>query len=113
MAKFWELFKRLEELPAQEVQSVVIKPQTADEALKDAFLNSKGLRRAMWVMTPAGIGIVTGVRSGTVEVMLVDDAGLNKQKEHFETGKLRQAKVLEIPRPRRPDEATAKARGYL
>ncbi len=115
MAKFWELFKKLEELPAEKQEEVqaFVAGQTALTEADKSFLNAKGLRRAMWVMTPSGVGIVTGVYADTIEVMLVDDAGLNKRTDNFETGKLSQAKVGQIPKLRRPDEAAAKAMGYL
>ncbi len=114
MAKFWELFKRIEEAPEErqeEIQSFVAGEPALSEQAR-AFLDAKGLRRAMWVMSPSGVGIVTGVYADTVEVMLVDDAGLNKRSECFDSGKLSQAKVGQIPKARRPDPQLAAKLGY-
>ena len=77
-----------------------------------AFLASKGLRRGMWVITPEGVGILTGVYNGFVEVMLTDDAGCNKRTQNFESGKVAQAKQGQIPKPRRPEAALAAKLGY-
>ena len=112
MAKFWELFKKFEEAPNAEVMEAVLKDVqeakvgtpglTADARTS---LSNWGLRLGMWVSTPEGIGIVTGVFADTVEVMLTDDAGFNKKKQNFIAGSVQQAKLGQIPKARRPAEA--------
>ena len=116
MAKFWEFFKKIEDsvdesVKEQAVQEFVVGTTALPETAQ-ALLAANKLRRAMWVMTPEGVGIVTGVYDKFIEVMLTDDSGQNKRTQAFEPGKLSQAKVGQIPAPRRPDAATAAKMGY-
>ena len=109
MAKFWELFKKFEEASSPEVAEEAIQevrlvgPGLTAEARQN--LSNWGLRLGMWVNTVEGIGIVTGVYADTVEVMLTDDAGFNRQKRNFTAGSVAQAKLGQIPKARRPAQA--------
>ena len=110
MAKFWELFKKFEEAPtpieaeaAVQELTLVSPPGLTSQARQD--LANWGLRLGMWVNTIEGVGIVTGVYADTVEVMLTDDAGFNRQKRNFTAGSVAQAKLGQIPKARRPAQA--------
>ena len=109
MAKFWELFKKFEEAASPEVAEEAIQevrlvsPGLTADARQS--LSNWGLRLGMWVNTVEGVGIVTGVYADTVEVMLTDDAGFNRQKRNFTAGSVAQAKLGQIPKARRPATA--------
>ena len=114
MAKFWELFKKIEEAsPDAAPAELAVQGQAALTDQDKSLLDSLSLRRGMWVTTPSGIGICTGVYKGFIEVQLTDPAGANLgPKQNFETGKVGQAKHMQIPQPRRPSAEVAKAMGY-
>ncbi len=105
MAKFWELFKKIEESAPEDVREEARIVGLGLTAGEKTSLSEAGLRLGMWVTTPEGIGIVTGVVADCASVMLVDDAGHNKKAQNFTLGSVQQAKFLQIPKARRPETA--------
>lgn len=112
MAKFWQVFKRLEEEAQKEIPEETFVEGDFLEVDR-VVLEENKLRRAMWVMTPSGVGIVQGVYKGFIEVQLTDKAGLNLAKQSFPANEVSQAKLGQIPQPRRPSEQHGNSLGYL
>lgn len=75
-----------------------------------SILKGYKVRQGMWVTTPDGVGIVTGLvdvdspegKKILVKVMLVDAAGENKKENAFAPKGIKQASIREIPEARRP-----------
>jgi hypothetical protein len=105
VAKFWELFKKFEESAPEEVKEEARVVGLGLTTVDRAKLGEAGLRLGMWVSTQEGIGIVTGIVANCATVMLVDDAGCNKRSQNFTLGSVQQAKLLQIPKARRPETA--------
>ena len=78
------------------------------------LLASRGLRPAMWVKTPDGIGVVKGIDPHfIVGVALVNEDGTNRLDMFYPIVTIRQARFAEIPAARRPSEHRGMMMGYL
>lgn len=89
-----------------------------------AALNRTSLRTGMWVVTPSGVGILTGCRiDGTVEVTLSKPDGstrmtLNADDQSVphvivcDLSQVAQAGILDIPAARRGDVELLRSMGY-
>lgn len=107
----WNPFKK-KEVSDNRVTYVVPVKNGAD----GLSLRAVRLRQGMWVVPrDMSVGIVQNAfPDGTVVVMLVDEKGLNLVEVIVHYTNLRQAKVSEIPGPRRPlDLELASKQGYV
>lgn len=75
-------------------------------------LEAHGLRRGMWVVFNGDIGILTECQPLTAQMMLVDERGENRLEIPVNPWLTRQAKLSEIPAPRRFDADTARRLNY-
>ena len=71
------------------------------------------LRKGMWVRSGNYSGIITNITDGTVTIDLTDDSGSTVGTSIAPSDAVAQMAYADIPEPRRPDEAMAKALGYL
>jgi hypothetical protein len=88
--------------------------QRADRTFHRPTAQVYRVRRGMWVVVPLhGVGILTNVyEGGGATVMLTDEVGENKIAISVPLMGVRQAKLMEIPAPRRPDATVAINLGY-
>lgn len=70
------------------------------------------IRKGMWVVHEGEVGIVSAVDSVAAEVHYVNEAGATIGRQVVGAASLRQARLEEIPEPRRPEPARGALLGY-
>lgn len=71
------------------------------------------LRKGMWVVAPQGVGILVLHKARRPELHLTNEQGGTRLIVPVDPTTLRQAKLAEIPLPRRPDAQRGAALGYV
>lgn len=70
-------------------------------------------RRGMWVVVRNHIGIIWDfLPTGELQVHLVDSMGVTVEIQTAQADEIRQARLPEIPKPRRPNVEIAAKFGY-
>lgn len=82
-------------------------PRLTREMRKAGLLES-----GMWVMHAQGIGIIFAMNGAACKVHLVAEDGTTKEEVLADVDQLRQARLHEIPKSRKPAPATAAKFGY-
>lgn len=108
MASWWP-FKKPMIVQAANHQKLVVN-STNPPSAKD--YRKLGIRHGMWVYTPSGVGIITGLNGTVLEVMLTHQDGTNSLAVAHDAGTTRQARYHEIPESRKPELTRANALGY-
>jgi hypothetical protein len=110
-------------IKGQEGPGALVMPKP--EELTTAGGGKRQLCRGMWVWWDGKPGIITEVRyqelmvgnnplkvPTVVDVMLTDELGINKVAIQAHVAEVRQAKLEEIPGPRRPAAEIGQRMGY-
>lgn len=71
-----------------------------------------GFRQGMWVMHKYHVAILMDIRDGIATVDYVGQDGTTLSTGVVQASSIRQAKLSEIPEPRRPNKAIADKMGY-
>lgn len=78
-------------------------------------LSAFSLRQGMWVMTQHGVGIVRDAQHNppAVDVVLVNPDGTNRLEIVLPPSEVTQARLSDIPEPRRPHQDSGARKGYF
>lgn len=124
MTTLWQrikdFFRRLFGGKSPDAQTLVVTVRKKDPEVKRQ-LADQNLRPGMWVSTPTGVGIVTGVTAPATPgetpkavVAKVREDGTTSHTDYHEFSEVKQAQAKDIPHARRShlSDDELNARGY-